>query len=165
MTEAIAPTPERLRKSKFDTPIVDQTQERRAYRARDIWDEMLRREEIEMPEYRAAERFEHHYLGMMGHDVRITDMSAPIVDDPKKRRGWEKHVFALDEARQELMPKEFRALELLAMGTHDLKLVGVELSRYRNSDTARAYALRTVQGALERLSHLWDYRIKRPPIR
>lgn len=164
MTDTIAPTPERLRKSSFDKPIVDQNTERRAYKARDIWDEMLRREEIEMPEYRAAERYEHHYLGMMRHDVRVTDTTGSRVDDDR-RSGWDKHIHALDEARSALMPSEFRALELITMGHHDLKLIGVELSRYRNADTARAYALRVVQGGLERLSRLWGYRETRPPLR
>lgn len=162
--EALAPTPERLRKGRFDQPEMTQTVQRRAYRARDIWEELKRRGEIEAPEFQAAERFEHHYLGMMRHDVRITDTSASKVDDDR-RTGWDKHIHELDNARSELMPKEFRALELLTLGHHDLALVGTELSRYRNADTARAYALRLVQGSLERLAILWEYRLKRPPLR
>lgn len=164
MTEALAPTPERLRRSKWDQPEIDSKTNRRAYRARDVWDEMLRREEIEMPEYRAAERFEHHYLGMMRHDVRITDSTGGKVDETK-RTGWDKHIYELDAARSALVPKEYRALELLTLGHHDLVLVGVELSNYRQGKTARAYGLRLVQGALERLSHHWEYRLKRPPSR
>lgn len=161
MSETIAPTPERLRKGKFDTPTVDQKTERRAYRARDIWNEMLRRGEIGPPEHQAAERFEHHYLGMLGHDVRVTDAVSLNVDEAQ-RTGWDKHIHALDAARSELIPKEFLAMELLTIGEHDLVTVGKELSGYRKAETARAYAIRLVQGALERLAYLWDFSLKRP---
>lgn len=160
-TEAIAPTPERLRKSKFDTPEIDQKTERRAYKARDVWNEMLRRGEIDPPEHQAAERFEHHYQGYLGHDVRVTDAASGPVDEAQ-RSGWEKHCHQIDSARSQLIPAEFRAMELLTLGQHDLVAVGLTLSHYRNTVQARAYAIRLVQGALERLAYMWDFRMERP---
>jgi hypothetical protein len=153
MTEALAPTPERLRRSQWDQPEVDSKTQRRAYKARDPFMEMLRQQEIDGNQFQCAERFEKHYHGAEGHDVRVQDYAGEASDTTQPPRTV--HATHLADARSTLMPDEFRALECLVRDSSTLTQIGFGLSGYANPKQARAYGLAVVRGALQRLTYLW----------
>ena len=160
MTECLAPTPERLRRSEWDTPETDAKTQRRAYRARDPFLEMLRQQEIDGSQFQAAEKFERHYHGAEGHDVRVQDYNEA---GDVREFGRTVHATALADARKALSAKEFRALEVLVRQSSSLYQVGFGLSGYTNKKQAKAYALAVVQGALQRLVDLWLTERRKPP--
>jgi len=163
MTEALAPTPERLRRSEWDTPEIDTKTQRRAYKARNPFLEMLRNQEIDGNQFQAAERFERHYPGAEGHDVRVQD----YVGEPSDKRQPPRTIHAthLAEARAALMPDEFRALECLVRESSTLVQIGFGLSGFVCRKQSRGYGLAVVRGALQRLVELWLTERQKVPIR
>jgi len=163
MTEALAPTPERLRRSEWDTPEIDTKTQRRAYKSRDPFLEMLRSQEIDGNQFQAAEQFERHYHGAEGHDVRVQDYAGEHCD--RREFGRTVHATRLADARSTLSSDEFLALERLVRESSTLVQIGFGLSGYTNRQQAKAYGLAVVRGALQRLVDLWITERKRPPSR
>jgi hypothetical protein len=163
MTEALAPTPERLRRSEWDTPEIDTKTQRRAYKVKNPFLEMLRNQEIDGSQFQAAERFERHYHGAEGHDVRVQDYVGEPSDGRQPPRTI--HATHLAEARAALMPDEFRALECLVRESSTLTQIGFGLSGFVCRKQSRGYGLAVVRGALQRLVELWLTERQKVPIR
>ncbi len=161
--EAFSPTPERLRRSRWDTPEVDAKTNRRAYKARDVFMELLREEKIDGSQFEASQRFQRHMEGAEGHDVRVVDMSGAPCEDGQPARTF--HALHLADAKRELTDKQFRALTYLCQQSSNMQQVGFGASGYVCQKTARGYGLCLVETALERLSFLWGLKRKEPPIR
>lgn len=161
--EALAPTPERLRRSHWDTPEVDSKTNRRAYKARDVFMELLRNGKIDGAQFQAIERFRRHLEGSEGHDVRVTDYLGEPCDYRQPARTM--HAIHIADARKELEPLEFMALERLCRESSTLVQVGFGLSGIANPDRARKVAVEAVQKALLKLSYFWGFKRQEPPIR
>lgn len=163
MSECLAPTPERFRRSQWDTPEVDSKTNRRAYKARCVFMELLREEKIDGAQFQAAERFQRHMEGAEGHDVRVVDMAGEPCDDSQPARTL--HALHLADARSSLTDKQFRALTYLCQSSSNMQQVGFGASGYVCQKTARGYGLCLVETALETLSFLWGFKRREPPIR
>ena len=161
--EALAPTPERLRRSTWDTPEVDSKTNRRAYKARDIFMELLRTQEIDGAQFQAAERFRRHMEGADGHDVRVMDYIGEPSDSRQPARTM--HAINLADARKELSVSEYLALERLARESSTLVQVGFGLTGIADKRKARKHAVQVVQRALLKLSFMWGLKRKEPPSR
>jgi hypothetical protein len=161
--EALAPTPERLRRSEWDQPEIDAKTQRRAYKQRDPFLEMLRMQEIDGAQLQAAEKFERHYHGADGHDVRVQDYASEASDNAEIGRTF--HAAALADAKKTLSKREWHALETLVRDGATLVSVGMQLSIYSNPKQAKAFGLAVTQGALQRLVDLWIIERRRPPSR
>jgi hypothetical protein len=162
--EAFSPTPERLRRSRWDIPEVDSKTNRRAYKARDVFMELLREEKIDGAQFQASERFQRHMEGAEGHDVRVVDMAGNPCDERQPARTL--HAMHLSDAQKELTDKQFRALVCLCQQSSNMAQVGFGASGYVCAKTARGYGLCLVETALERLAYMWGMKQRQTvPIR
>jgi hypothetical protein len=160
--EAIAPTPERLRKGDaFQPPAKDQKHDRPAYRALSAAAVLLQREEIEPEHYEAAQKFYKHMLGAMGHDVRV-DFGAgqEPLEFPRTY-----HAQMLAKAREELTPREYMIVEQLCHDEATPVSIGFGLSGYVRPDAARPFGVSAINSALDRLSYFWGFKRREPPLR
>ncbi|PPD07156.1 MAG: hypothetical protein CTY28_10260 [Hyphomicrobium sp.] len=163
VVDEAGPTAERAARSEWDHPETDAKTQRRAYKARDPFLEMLRSQEIDGSQFQAAEQFERHYHGAEGHDVRVQDYAGEPCD--RREFGRTVHATRLADARSTLSPDEFLALERLVRESSTLVQIGFGLSGYTNRQQAKAYGLAVVRGALQRLVDLWITERRRPPSR
>jgi hypothetical protein len=161
MTEALSPTKERLRHAHVvDLPIVDQSTKREATVIGDVFKKMFMSGELLHAEWKAAEKFERHLLGIEGHDVRQIDETGGF-SDPTEMPAFQRHGIALASARKELSPREFQVLERLIKVPEETPLtIGKALSTYTNRQQQRAYGVAVIQAALDRLSLLWGFQQK-----
>lgn len=154
-TDAIGPTKERLAKSEhWDTPEIDAKTNRRAHKAVDDVTRAWRTGKLEFPHYQAWEKFNRHYEGALLHDVRVTDTTSVRSDNSDAMPPWQFHGEKIAEARADLVPRQFRILELLAEGW-TFKRVGFQFGAYRSRQQSEAYALGVIEDALDRLALLW----------
>ena len=160
--EALAPTPERMARSQWDRPETSQATNRRAYRARDPFLEMLRLQQIDGNQFQRSELFERAYHGADGHDVRVQDYVEIGGTAEYSRTFW---ATSLADARRVLSVKEFEALELMVRDGADLVSVGKKFSSYKTAGSARAYGLAMIQTALQRLVDEWKIKRREPPSR
>lgn len=165
--EDIQPTLERLRKpEEFIQPQVDGKNNRRVWRRLDVFQTLLRDGKIQTAHNEAGQRFIRHYMGRMKIDCRITDLhtvSNAALDgimDP-----WQWHGSCLAEARHELLPDEYSAMEYLSRreceessGENPITFLGCAHGGYRSRKEAHGYGLRLIVSALERLAFLWNYK-------
>ena len=160
--EAIAPTPERLRKGDaFQAPAKDQKHDRPAYRALSAAAVLLQREEIEPEHYEAAQKFHKHMLGSLGVDVRWGDGSPK--DSVEFTRSY--HAQCLAKVRQELTPREYMIVERLCHDESTPVSIGFGLSGYVRPDAARPFGVSAINSALDRLSYFWGFKRREPPSR
>lgn len=157
--DTIEPTAERLSKNHFDRPEVDQQRNARAYVARDQLWELLRAQDIGQPEFQAGEKFRRHYIGLMGHDVRMGDMAKDRIDE-NAMPGFQLHGLVLQKCRDVLTHREWKCLELLLMYDMPVFQIGLEISRYKTREQSKPYALALIQTGLDRLCTLWCLKIK-----
>ena len=163
MTEALSPTPERLRKGDaFQAPAKDQKHDRPAYRALSAAAVLLQREEIEPEHYNAAQKFYKHMVGALGHDARGDIGSG--VEPLEFPRSY--HAQMLAKVRDELTPREFQIVERLCHDEATAVSIGFGLSGYVRQDAARPYGVSAINSALDRLSYLWGFKQRQKvPIR
>jgi hypothetical protein len=155
MTEALAPTPERLRKGDtFQAPAKDQKHDRPAYRALSAAAVLLQREEIEPEHYNAAQKFYKHMVGALGHDAR-GDIGSGLepLEFPRTY-----HAQMLAKVRDELTPREFQIVERLCHDESTVVSIGFGLSGYGKRETQRSYGLSAINSALDRLSYFWGFK-------
>jgi len=79
LTETLSPTPERLNKSRFETPSTDQKVKRDAYRAMSIFQSLYASGKLSSEELYASEHLERHYWGAMG--AKVGDKGSGEVSD------------------------------------------------------------------------------------
>ena len=162
MSEAIAPTPERLSKGdQFQVPQRDQKTDRPAYRALSAVAVLLQREEIEPEHYQAAVKFNKHLLGALGFDVRFgTGCPTDSVEFPRSY-----HAQALAKARDHLTPREFQIVERLCHDESTPVSIGFGLSGHGTPQQAKPYGVSAINSALDRLSYFWGFKRREPPSR
>lgn len=159
--EALSPTPERLRRSHWDTPEVDQKTNRKAFRELSVIAYLLQRKDIEPEHAQAAYKFQRHMLGALGIDVRNGDGSP----DSECEYPRTYHAQMLAKARDELTPREFMIVERLCQDESTPVSVGFGLSGYARADAARPYGVSAINSALDRLSYFWSFKRREPPSR
>lgn len=162
MTDAIAPTPERLRQAQYvEQPTVDSKTNRTAAVIGDVFKKMFMAGEISHSEWKAAEKFERHLLGVECRDVRQTDETEGQPDFDAMP-AWQRHGIALKRARDCLSDVEFSILERLVKDPKaDALRIGMELSVYRDRRQQRAYGVAKIQTALDRLAVEWGMKSKK----
>jgi len=155
MTEALAPTPERLRKGDaFQSPAKDQKHDRPAYRALSAAAVLLQREEIEPEHYNAAQKFYKHMVGALGHDARGDIGSG--VEPLEFPRSY--HAQMLAKVRDELTPREFMIVERLCHDEATAVSIGFGLSGHATHQQAKPYGVSAINSALDRLSFFWGFK-------
>lgn len=168
MTDDLKPTPETLDKGTFDTPQIDARTNRKAYRRLDTFQVLLRDGKIERAHNEAAQDFIRHYFGVQRRDVRLSTEAIRQIDTADGGfPAWQLHGAKLHEAREALTQDEYTAMEILAANegrTRDDQIsilqLGYTLSGYKKREAAMGYAVRLVEGALERLAILWGHKAK-----
>lgn len=163
MTEALAPTPERLRKGDaFQAPAKDQKHDRPAYRALSAAAVLLNRKEIEKEHYEAAAKFSRHMLGSYGVDVRNGDGSPD--SECEYPRTYHNQVLA--KVREELTPREYLIIERLCQEEATPVSIGFGLSGHATPQQAKPYGVSAINSALDRLSYFWGFKQRQKvPIR
>jgi hypothetical protein len=161
MTETLAPTPERLRKSAFTAPAKDQKVDRPAYRALSALAVLLQRGDIEPEHYEAATKFNKHALGALGYDVRWGSGSpTESIEFPQSY-----HAQMLAKVREELTPREFQIVERLTSDEATPVSIGFGLSGHGTHQQAKPYGVSAINSALDRLAYFWGLKRREPPSR
>lgn len=167
MTEDLKPTPETLDKGTFDTPQIDARTNRRTYRKLDTFQVLLRDGKIERAHNEAGQEFIRHYFGVQRRDVRVSSEATRETLTADGMPAWQWHGEKLAEAREALTRDEYTAMEILAANearTRDDQIsilqLGHTLSGYKKREAAMGYAVRLVEGSLERLAILWGHKAK-----
>lgn len=161
MTEALSPTPERLRRSRWDTPEVDQKTNRVAFRELSVIAQLLQRKDIEPEHAQAAYKFQRHMLGALGVDVRNGDGSPDAeCEYPRTYHGQ-----VLAKARDHLTPREFQIVERLCQDEATPVSIGFGLSGHATHQQAKPYGVSAINSALDRLSYFWGFKRREPPSR
>ena len=160
MTEAIAPTKERLSKSEhWDRPEQDRANDRKAFKAVDDITRAWRSGKLEFAHFQAWEHFQRHWEGAQKHDVRVTDTTGDPSGSSDRMPPWQFHGMKLAQARSTLTPLQFQALELMVLGW-GFREVGLNYSPYRTRQQAESYALGKIEAALDILSYLWALKLR-----
>lgn len=162
-TEALAPTPEQLAKSVYETPRRDQTVNRIAYRRRSPLDTLWDRGEITHAMHLAAHKLDYHYRGAQGVRVQYGENTALNADTEFPRTY---HAQKLAEAENHTLPSEWQALMGMVTETETLQDIGQRFRRVAVEKLARAQGLTLVSCGLERLAMLWGFQERQKiPIR
>ncbi len=149
---ATSPSPERMRRGKVLHPETTRDTRRETYRALDEVEAAHRKGDIGAAELDAWTRFQRHYAGAQGADVRF-DYGTGLPADVEDRRTY--HAQHLNRAREALLAREFDALEDLVEGRRGLADIGRDARATAKRETARGQGLVFVQTALARLVRLW----------
>lgn len=165
MTDALTPTKERLRKAKaYDAPAVDPKANRPYYRVKDAIQRMYERQEISEEQEHAARKWERHWLGSLGHDVRNGEGGGSGTDPIELVRSQHASEVARVQATlkakiigENVFRTSWTALIDLVEGAHDLAAIGKQrLPSHEKRETARAVGLTVIQNALSVLVDLWQ---------
>jgi len=154
---AIAPTIERQRKSLIVQPHTDQKTKRQAYQALGVFERMLSNEDIAPGYYEAARKFEKHYLGSLGIDVRSDNDYTE--DAPEYPRSYHAQMVSRASQGAKLTTIELWALEGIIEGlftcNKEIEDIGRRINGWSCRKMCRGYGLSTVTGALHRLAQHW----------
>lgn len=166
-TATMQPTAERLAKSKaWLRPQTDMSTARAYFRSLSLFDNMAQRGTISGEMYHAAQRFEQHYRGALGHDVRMSEEPTLGDADPSRcQPSAIHHGGQLADAYKQISRRQGRALDMICEGTDSLVDIGRTLCGYQSDKQASASGAVLIQEALERLSEYWGYTTLRPPSR
>lgn len=167
--EDVQPTTERLQKTdEFSQPLIDSKNNRRAWRRLDIFQVLLRDNKIQSAHHDAGQRYLRHYMGRQRIDVRISDaftVENATLDGLMPPFQW--HGSCLAEAKKELLPDEWSAMEYLCKreceeGTKENPIIylGNVFGGYRSRKEAHGYGYRLLVSALERLAYHWGLKQK-----
>lgn len=151
MTDSLGPTKEQLRKAVYEPPIVNQDTNRKAWRKISVFEELHNRGELEYHQLRAAEKFEKHWHGAHGANVRMSDEESSGNVDVEYARTY--HAQKLADAADQLRAAEFLALEEIVKG-RTVESVGRKW-RPGNRMIARAQGLVLIFEGLEVLAVHW----------
>lgn len=149
---ALSPTLEQLEKGFYESPKVDQSTHRRAWRRLSVFETLHNRGEIEYFHLRAAEKIEKHWHGALGADVRMGDDEGGGCPDVEYPRTY--HAQKLAQAQEQLRPREWLALQDIIMGA-SLEEVGRKWRAVGTAKIARAQALVLVYEGLDVLGRYW----------
>lgn len=158
MHDTLAPTQERLSKSTWLKPTVDQKVRREAYKALDLWDRLRKSNELEGHQVDAARKLEKHALGVIGVDVRDTDAFTAELRDLDGIDPIIYHGQKLAEAKRVVPARQWHALMMVIQGeSEDLGAIGGAICQIKNRPQARMAAVVLIQEGLTLLSRLWGF--------
>lgn len=161
--EALAPTPEQLRKSVYEAPLRDQTTHRVAFRRRSPLDTLWDRGDINYPMHQAAHKLDYHHRGAQGVRVRYSDEVTSLNTDTEYPRTY--HAQKIAQAEQYVLPCEWTALMCMIEESKTLEEIGRGLRSVSDRKILRQAGLSAVSSGLERLSFLWGFQERhKPPI-
>jgi hypothetical protein len=160
--DALAPTPQRLARSKWLAPETSREVNRVAWRALDIFDRLLKSGELELDQWKGSRKFERHYYGALGIDVREGEGSAgDAVEFPRSY-----HAQKLAEMRHALTPRQYAGLVAVLEGELDMEGVGRQICRRSNAPQARTAGMILLQEALTSVAILHGFIARaHPPTR
>lgn len=149
--DTVAPTPERLAKGPVLAPEVNQTVQRRAYRALTPIENLHKAGRISDACNDAGAKLTKHHLGSLGVDVSAGEGGDPL-EFPRSY-----HAAKLAEAEREIANKFvwWSLCELVQETGTTLEDIGRRGYGYRKRDQAHAAGLATVSQGLHRLATLW----------
>lgn len=150
-TDVLLPTKERLAKGEILAPEVNQTVQRRAYRALTPIEQLHKNGRISDACNDAATKLTKHHLGSLGVDVSSGEGGEPL-EFPRSY-----HATKLSEAEKHLANKFvwWAILELIQETGTTLEDIGRRGYQYRKRDQAHAAGLATVSQGLHRLATFW----------
>lgn len=150
LTETLAPTPERLKKGHIEVPEVNQTVQRRAYRALTPIETLYKAGKISDACNRAGTKLTTHYLGSLGVDVSNGDGGEPL-EFPRSY-----HSAKLAEAERQINNRQvWGAMVRLVEEAITVEEIGRLLFSYNKRESAYGAGLATVSQALHRLATFW----------
>jgi len=154
---AIAPTVERQRKSTVIAAHKDQKVSRQAYQAIGLFERLLRDQDIAPGYYEAARKYEKHYLGSLGVDVRTDD--GYNEDAPEFPRSYHAEMVMRSTTGAKLTKVETWALQGIIEGLfqprRELEDIGRQINGWSCRKMCKGYGLSTVTCALHRLAQHW----------
>jgi hypothetical protein len=159
--DALAPTRERLARSKWLAPETSRDVQRVAWRAVCAFERLHNLGKLEHEQVQAGRKFRKHYLGSLGVDVREDD-GGGYHDAAEHGRTY--HAQMTDRARRAMTPRQFSALVLLVEEDAEARSVGELLARVRDEKSARTAGTVLVQEALTMVALHWGLQ-SHPPTR
>lgn len=151
--DATAPTREQLNRWSYAAPSVDQKRNQTVYKRLNPFEVLAQRNEIDGPQLLASQKFEKHYWGSYGYDVRRGEGSThEPLEYPQAYHGQ-----MINAARQVLMlPTLYDAIE--SQVTESMSLV--DLGQYlrpaiKRREIARNIAVTMISNALDILAIHW----------
>lgn len=165
ITETLAPTAERLRKSVgYDAPSVDQKTSRRSYRLHSLVESIWRQNKLSKDCWDAYRRFEHDWTASQYYPSRVCRYGATSGTTPLNQltdeamdaaeMSIERRMFAqerLEEAQAAIGGAPLKALMMAVEDKHDLATIGRQLTLYSGKMQAQAAAMVLIHVALDRL--------------
>jgi hypothetical protein len=153
MTEAIAPTPERLRKSEFDRPEQSATVQRVAYRAKGPFERLHNRGCLSCEQLRTAQKIDMHHSGAMGVKVGNGDGGMP---DLESEYSQTYHAQQLANAAAACLPRQWQAIMmLLEVEQMTMAEIGRMFSRHTQKAAAHGAGLEIIQAGLDSIGRMW----------
>jgi hypothetical protein len=150
--DALAPTTERLRRSKWLSPETSRETHRVAWRAVCAFERLHNLGKLEHEQVQAGRKFRKHYLGSLGVDVR-EDEGGGYHDAPECKRSY--HAQMTERVRRVMSPRGYNALVLLVEEDAEARSVGQMLARVRDEKSARTAGTIIVQEALTMAAIHW----------
>ena len=170
ISETIAPTAERLRKSKsFDGPAVDQQVQRNTYRLHSLVEAIYRQHKLSKDCFDAYRRFEADYYSSQYNPSRVCRWGASVGSTPLNQLTdtamdaaeipIERRLFAeqrLNRAMDAIGGRPLQALVMAIQDDSDLATIGREMTIYTGKMQAQAAALTLIHVALDKLCLHYD---------
>lgn len=159
---ALAPTSQRAEKAvaaggDVDEPVSSRNVRRIHFRIVSPLQKMLGAEEIDHAQFQAGEKFQRHYEGYLGSDVRTGNMTSERVDtsemadDPRHHHG-----LMVTAARLDLTPAMYGGLVQFLVEGQTLVDVGRTWKAFSDRHGARTAGASLVTLTLDRLVILWE---------
>lgn len=167
MSATISPTAERLAKTKAWLKPENDTRTRREYhRVLSLFDRLYQGHKISGEQFQASQRWEQHWNGSRGADVRMDDAGTSDADPSRRQPAIIHHGTQLADAYHRLSRNQGRALDLVCEGVETLPEIGQRIYGYANRSQATGAASVLITEALEALAMHWGYLTRsRPPSR
>ena len=151
--DATAPTREQLRRFVFEPPQLDQKRNQQAYKKLNPFETLAGRDEIDGSQLLAAQKFERHYWGAFGYDVRRGEGSThEPLEYPQSYHG---QVIA-SVKKVLILPQLYDVIESQVVENMSL----VDLGKYlrpsiKRREIARNVAVTMISNALDILAIHW----------
>jgi len=170
ITETVWPTAERLRKSHYEGPAVDQQTSRKNFRILSLMETIYRQHKISENAWKAYRRFEGDWTASQYHASRVCRYGASSGSTPLNQltdiamdaaeMGIERRSFAEQRVRSALAAvggqPQVALLMVIDSASGDLAAIGRAISGYRAKMQAQAAAMTLIHVALDRLCLHYD---------
>jgi len=152
----MTPTAERIAKGDLShNNARDRTQ--RVYRQHGLIAKMHDKKLCDLHHVQAFHKYEQHYHGAQGHDVRVSDVGSGDFPDVESARTY--HAQRIAKANFQISRHGQYALEkIITDSKASLETIGAALSPYQDRRQTTAYGAAVVVEALENLAKWWGMR-------